>query len=420
MEVKPASQRPMKTTEIGEIPEDWNVFDFGESFTFLSTATNARSDLADDGDSYYIHYGDIHTRLNGNITVAAARLPSIDIRKCGNASSLQVGDWVMADASEDVAGIGKAIEILEVDSAKPVIAGLHTYALRAKDDLFAQGFKGHLGEADYLTRQYRRLMTGMKVYGVSKAALKGILLALPSVNEQKAISAALSDADDYICGLEKLVDKKRAIKQGAMQELLTGRRRLPGFAKSSNMKMTEIGEIPEDWCIRRLGELADLYQPETIPATQFTEGGFPVYGANGKIGYFSQYNHELSQIAVTCRGSTCGTVNLIPARSWITGNAMVVNCDGNELILKNFLYWRLLAIDFSSCITGSGQPQIVRDPLEAVNISAPSLNEEQKAIAEVLYNMDDEITALETQLDKAKKVKQAMMQELLTGRTRLV
>ncbi|WP_346407646.1 restriction endonuclease subunit S [Acidovorax temperans] len=241
---------------------------------------------------------------------------------------------------------------------------------------------------------------------IARGALGKIPVAIPSsVEEQRLIAEALSDADALIESLDQLIAKKRQIKQGAMQELLTGKRRLPGFS----------GE----WEAKRLGDVAHLYQPTTISAHQFTAAGYPVYGANGVVGYFDNFNHSTWQVTVTCRGSTCGTVNRTVNKCWITGNAMVIGCDGNASISKEFLYYALSFCDLSTCITGTGQPQIVRAPLANFEIRVPIEVFEQSAIATILSDMDSELAALESRLAKARQIKQGMMQELLTGRVRL-
>ena len=228
----------------------------------------------------------------------------------------------------------------------------------------------------------------------------------PTLLEQEAIAGALSDADAWIESLEQLIAKKRQIKQGAMQELLTGKRRLPGFSGQ--------------WETKRLGDLARLYQPTTISASSFTTFGFPVYGANGIVGFYHSCNHSTWQVTVTCRGSTCGTVNKTVDKCWITGNAMVLNCDHNHELDKSFLFHLLSKQDLTVCITGTGQPQIVRTPLAAVELRLPQKISEQQAIATILSDMDTEIESLESKLSKAREIKQGMMQELLTGRIRLV
>ncbi|MFN7089530.1 MAG: restriction endonuclease subunit S [Allorhizobium sp.] len=187
----------------------------------------------------------------------------------------------------------------------------------------------------------------------------------------------------------------------------------------SGYKKTEIGVIPEDWDVTKLGEVAQLYQPVTISAAVLSKDGYPVYGANGVVGYYSKTNHDSWQTTVTCRGSTCGTVNRTVDRCWITGNAMVANIDRNPKIDKEFFYFLMLFQDFVDCITGTGQPQIVRGPLADFRLAVPRKLSEQKAIAEALSDVDASIAALSRLIAKKRDLRQGAMQRLLTGQTRL-
>lgn len=205
---------------------EWETKTFEEIFTFLPTAINARSDLTDSGDTYYIHYGDIHTRFHSHLNLRFDQPPKIERTMCRNAALIRNGDWVMADASEDFAGVGKTIEVSGLSDNSPMVAGLHTFLLREKTPTFSAGFKGHLGNLESLHQQYLRVATGMKVYGVSKAALKNLVLPVPTLKEQTAITTILSDMDSELTTLETRREKARQLKQGMMQELLTGRIRL--------------------------------------------------------------------------------------------------------------------------------------------------------------------------------------------------
>lgn len=191
------------------------------------------------------------------------------------------------------------------------------------------------------------------------------------------------------------------------------------MAVKPGYKQTEVGVIPEEWEVKSLSELSVLYQPQTISAKLFTETGFPVYGANGVVGHYHSANHETWQVTVTCRGSTCGTVNRTVERCWITGNAMVLNCDQNKRLNKEFFYHLMLGQDMSECITGTGQPQIVRSPLAAFRVGLPKQLSEQRAIATALSDVDALLGALEQLIAKKRDLKQAAMQQLLTGETRL-
>lgn len=183
-------------------------------------------------------------------------------------------------------------------------------------------------------------------------------------------------------------------------------------------KQTEVGVIPEEWEVEPLGSMSQLYQPVTIAASQMSEHGYPVYGANGLIGFYERANHMTWQVTVTCRGSTCGVVNRTANESWITGNAMVANVDHNAAVHKEFFFHVMCRQDFRVCITGTGQPQIVRTPLAAVKLALPPLLEQQ-AIAEALGDADALIERLEALIAKKRDIKQGAMQGLLTGHRRL-
>ena len=219
------------------------------------------------------------------------------------------------------------------------------------------------------------------------------------IKQEQKIAEALSDADTLINSLKKQIEKDRRIKTALMRHHFFDPNKQNGR-----------------YC--PLGEYAKIYQSETISSSDMTSFGFPVYGANGQIGFYHNYNHEDWQITITCRGSTCGTVGRTVPRSWITGNAMVINTDEQDCIYKPYLYHYLSSLDFSDLITGTGQPQIVRGPLKNIQIMLPSL-EEQKFIASQLEDLDKLHLLRNEQYNKAKKIKAGMMQELLTGRMRL-
>ena len=144
--------------------------------------------------------------------------------------------------------------------------------------------------------------------------------------------------------------------------------------------------------IKYLEKIADIYQPQTIPTSALNDDAeYFVYGANGIIGKYNKYNHELSQICITCRGNTCGNINFSVPKSWITGNAMVVNTDEyTHIVNKRYLYHYLSTINFTPLISGSGQPQIVRQPLAKLKIPIPKL-EHQNKIIEVIDTFENRI-----------------------------
>ena len=211
-------------TDLGLIPVEWSVCSTDDLFVFLRTASNSRADLDNAGDIAYVHYGDIHTHFDHFIDFIRDNVPRLSTNTNVSAAQLRNGDLILADASEDEPGVGKSVEIRNLGTNKAV-AGLHTLLLRSKDRRTCEGYRGYILESISVKKQLRSLSTGLKVYGISKRALRRIVVPLPPPFEQCAIAEALSNVDGALARLDTLIAKKRAIKQAAMQQLLTGKTR---------------------------------------------------------------------------------------------------------------------------------------------------------------------------------------------------
>lgn len=137
------------------------------------------------------------------------------------------------------------------------------------------------------------------------------------------------------------------------------------------------------WDFKKLGEVCELYQPQTISKQQLDDSApYPVYGANGIIGRYSQFNHKEKELLMTCRGATCGTINISEAYSWINGNAMVIHPKSNCISIY-FLRYLFNASDLSSIITGAAQPQITRSTLSNFPIPVPPLPVQARIVDEL-------------------------------------
>lgn len=159
-------------------------------------------------------------------------------------------------------------------------------------------------------------------------------------------------------------------------------------------------DLPDGWKWSTLGEECDLYQPKTISREKMiTDGIYEVYGANGVIGRYNEYNHEDSEVLLSCRGN-CGTVNVSKPTSWINGNAMVCRPKTSSL-LKNYLRYYLESVNFTKVITGTAQQQITREPLSKVEIAIPSIAEQHR-IVELL---EDHLSRLDAALADVKQAK---------------
>lgn len=218
---------------------------------------------------------------------------------------------------------------------------------------------------------------GVKMPRGDKNQMEEYAFSIPTNMEQKRIAKFISILDERIRLQNKIIEK--------LQSLIKGIR--------NNMMIQNQGDYIA------LQDIADIYQPKTILSTDLTEDGYLVYGANGIIGKYHLYNHEKEQICITCRGNTCGTVNYTEPKSWITGNAMVINTDNfAENVNKRYLFHYLSSINFNSIISGSGQPQIVRQPLAKLKIILPELTIQEhiaKCLDTILAKIKNEQTSLQ-------------------------
>ena len=275
--------------------------------------------------------------------------------------------------------------------------------------------------------------------------VKNFKFLRPELEEQKAIAKALSDVDELIASLEKLIAKKRDIKTATMQQLLTGKKRLPGFGEGKGYQQTELGEIPEDWIITKLGDLFEITSSKRVFQSEWKNRGIPFYrarelavlGENGKVendlfitqGMYDSFKKqygvpEVGDMLVTGVGTLGKTYVVRDEREFYfkDGNIIWFKMSGKvaaEYIDQLFKTPTVIKqISDSSAGTTVGTYTIT----DANNtlIPLPSSDEEQMGIGRVLADMDADIFCLRERLEKTKDIKQGMMQELLTGRTRLV
>lgn len=430
-----------KQTEVGMIPSDWEEKTFCELFEVLPNNTLSRAELNKEYGSYKnVHYGDILVEFGEWIDCSNVGLPFINSNAKFNHTVLQDGDIVIADTAEDET-VGKSTEITNAKNKK-IVSGLHTIPIRPKIK-FAPKWLGYFINSACWHDQILPFITGTKVSAISKAAVSQTKLFFPAkIEEQQRIANALSDVDTLIANLEKLIAKKKNIKQGAMQQLLTGRKRLPGFAPAkSTYKQTELGKIPTDWEVKTVSDIADNFIGLTYSPENVRDYGTLVLRSsniqNGKITYEDNVfvDMEIPERALAHDGDilVCvrnGSKALIGKSAVLEiGNAqmafgafMTVLRAKYGINNKYLLYaWQSDMIqDQVQESLGATINQITNADFKRFYLLIPSSKDEQTAIANVLSDMDTEIATLETKLAKYRKLKTGMMQQLLTGKIRLV
>ena len=250
-----------------------------------------------------------------------------------------------------------------------------------------------------------KFATGSGVPTLNRNDVHSFEVLVPSCSEQKSIAEALSDTDSLIQSIEKLIDKKKKIKQGTMQQLLTGKKRLPGFS----------GE----WVVRRLGDIVSINKGQLITEKNAQDGTIPVIAGGKKPSYYHSFsNRQGKTITISASGANAGYVGFYTEPIFASDCSTIGENDRYSI---EFIYYQLLMLQETIYYaqTGGAQPHIHPKDLKPLLVNYTNLKE-QKAIAQVLSDMDAEIEALEEKLEKYKTIKQGMMQELLTGRIRLI
>lgn len=268
--IKQATMQQLLTgkTRLPGFTGKWNMRRLGDHVRYLTHGVNSRAELDVEGPVRYLHYGDVHAAAGPSLKPGNVPMPRLPVEKCSGLDRLESGDLVLVDASEDLVGIGKSVELRNVDGIE-VVAGLHTIAARFGKDILADGFKGYLQHIPAFKSHLEKLAAGTKVYATNRSHISSAELLLPSVQEQSAIAAVLSDMDAEIEALERRRDKVKQIKQGMMQQLLTGRIRLVKPQASAAPADTKAKENKaHNWQIEEavvIGVLAKIFGNEDWP-----------------------------------------------------------------------------------------------------------------------------------------------------------
>ena len=418
MEVRPG----YKHTEVGVIPESWDVKPLNDLGHFKNGINKAKDEF---GHGFpFVNLMDVF-----GIPKLAATTSDLGLLESSAAErklyELKRGDVLFVRSSVKPAGVGLTTLIPE-DLPDTVFSG---FLIRFRDDGFLDHrFKEHCFWGDGFRAKLLASSTVSANTNINQDALKRLQIAIPSSPaEQHAIGTALSDMDALLAGLDRLIAKKRELKQAAMQQLLNGQTRLPGFQG--------------DWETKLLPDLAEIRSGGT-PSTNDHAAW------DGDIAWCTPT--DITALAggkyltgtarrITTHGLRQSSAEVIPAGSVVmTSRATIGECAINKVPMttnqgfKNFvpfesvdaefLYYLLTTqrAGFMSLCAGSTFLEIGKAQLRGYGVRVPANKSEQAAIAAILSDMDAELTALEARRDKTRALKQAMMQELLTGRTRLV
>lgn len=376
------------------IPEDWDAVPLGTVGLF-SKGQGIRKDQSSSGDIACVRYGELYTHHDDVVRTYRSRIS----REVASTSKLlRKGDLLFAGSGETKEEIGKCVAF--VDDVEAYAGGdLIILSPRAANSTFL----GYLLNADPIVRQKAARAQGDMVVHISARALAGVAIPLPpTVTEQAAIAEALSDVDEAIAAVDAVIVKKRALKTATMQALLSGTRRLPGFSRA--------------WEVKALGTICPMQRGFDLPISQIRAGNVPVVYSNGISAFHNKAMVKAPGI-VTGRSGTIGNVHYVEQDFWPHNTSLwVTSFCGND---PNFLLHFLRKIDLSRFASGSGVPTLNRNDFHSFHVKVPDPTE-QVAIAEVLSDIDVDLATSLSKLTKLRRLKKGLMQQLLTGKIRLI
>lgn len=434
-----------KQTEFGVIPEDWKVGELGSLGKFKNGINKGSEDFGH--GSPFVNLMDVFGVSNISEIGHLGLVNSNDAEK--NVYNLKEGDVLFIRSSVKPSGVGLTT-VVKKDLNNTVYSG---FLIRFRDQANLEtDYKKYCFSEEKFRQSVISNSTVSANTNINQDNLKKLVLAYPgSLDEQHTIAQALSDVDALIASLDKLIAKQRHLKTAAMQQLLTGKMRLPGFGEGKSYKQTEVGIIPEDWEVNPLSYLIEKLEAGVSVNSIEEDNGEYVHDQsvlktssvfNGK--FFpneckkilpkdirrAKLNPQRGTIIISRMNTPalvgeCGYVGednsnlFLPDRLWITRFKKDSLIDVRWLAyILNYGAFKKAIKDTATGTSGS-MKNIAKEVFLRILVPYPK-EKEQRAIATVLSDMDTAIAALETRRAKTQAIKQGMMQELLTGRTRLL
>ena len=393
-------QKGYKQTEVGVIPEDWDIFTLEKLSTRIGDGIHSTPKYSDNSDYFFI---------NGNNLNDGEIIISSDTKMVSEAeyNILKRG----LDNSTLLISINGTIGNLAFYNRENIVLGKSAAYINVNSKL-EKKLLFQILQTKFINEYFDNELTGSTIKNLGLGSIRNTPIPLPPTkSEQTAIATALNEADTLIISLEKLIEKKRAIKQGAMQELLWPK---------------------EGWEVKKLGEIAEFKNGQaheryidengsyTVVNSKFVSTGGEVF-KNSSAAFCLLAKGEIAMVMSDIpNGKALAKCFLVKEGGKFTLNQRICSIK-SDICDNNFLFWILnrnkyfLAFD-----SGTGQTNLKKLEVLECPISLPPTKSEQTLIATILSDMDAEITALEQKLVKYKQIKQGMMQELLTGKNRLI
>ena len=411
-------------------PSDWSTFSFDEMFQLYPNNTLSRDKLSEHGKIGNIHYGDVLVKY-GAVLSEKDSIPKIKSEYESAARAfLQRNDIVVADTAEDET-VGKAVQIGDIPI--PLVGGLHTIVCRPLVPT-AAGYLGYYMNSKEYHEQLLPYITGIKVSSVSKKSIRKTELHIPAtVEEQEAIVSAIHTFDTHIANLGELIEKKKAIRDGALDDLMSGRTRLAGY--SAKWETIPFGEyftlLKNNSYSREMlsvhGKIGNIHYGDIlVKYGNVVSGRDEIPRLKDEVPFSGNWLLQENDVLIadTAEDETVGKAIQLGTLSFpVVGGLHTIVCRPNMQTAPGFLGYYINSKAYHDQllphITGIKVSSISKKSIKTTEVCIPSDIQEQRAIADVLTAMDNEIMDLEDERNKMIQIREGAMDNLLTGRVRL-
>ena len=337
-----------------EFSEEWEICKVSELLDFYSTNSLSWEQLEYGTKAIMnLHYGLIHVGLPTMVDLTRDNLPNIkEDNMPKNFELCKEGDVAFADASEDTNEVAKPIEFFDL-AGKNIVCGLHTIHGRDNKNKTVIGFKGYAFSSSAFHNQIRRIAQGTKIYSISTKNFSECFIGIPSKVEQTKIATLLRLIDERIATQNKIIEKLESLIKGIAQNVACNNK--------PNIRLSE--------CLK--------CSSSTLQESDVCENGtYPVYGANGIVGYLNNYNTEKEAVYIIKDGSGVGTVSYVTGKCSATGTLNTLQAkEGYSL---QYLYYMLKVFNFETYKTGMAIPHIYFKDYGKAKIFCPSYTEQLK------------------------------------------
>ena len=420
--------RRMKHTDIGDIPADWKLQTFEETFRVLSNNTLSRENLNNKGGAVRnIHYGDILTKFPEVLNCNEEDIPYLNDLSLitANTQLLQDGDVVIADTAEDDT-VGKTIEVQNLGNGK-LVAGLHTIPCRVKKGDFAPGWLGYYMNSYIYHDQIIPFITGIKVSSISKTAIAETIILVPPVEEQERIVETLSQLDSLIKQETSVSEKLNNVKSSCLSKI---------FPKDDEKKPEmRFPEFTDTWEQRKFSELTEIRSASRVHKEEWKSSGVPFYrssdvmaalnGTENEKAFISEELYEKltavsgklekGDVLVTGGGSVGKPYIVANNEPLYTKDADLLWIKNNEYLDPYFVYTFFFSQTFTDYLNSVSHVGTIAHytitQLGETPITLPCVSEQQK-IGDYFRNLDSLITLHQRKCDKYKSIKAGLIRKL--------